>query len=69
LKPSLANLNETGMFTSERVHVREIVVIQGAGRQAGRPLGLSPDRLPFRGGVDISAATSINLFQGRNHGD
>jgi hypothetical protein len=62
------NLNETGTITSERVHVGEIGVILAA--TAGRATSdASPDRLPFPGGVDISAATPISPFQGRNHGD
>jgi hypothetical protein len=68
LEPILANVNEPGMLASERVHLGEIVVIYRIG-PAGRSRGISPDRLPLPGVVDISAATPINAFQGRNHGD
>jgi hypothetical protein len=64
----LDNVNETRMVTSERVHVGEIAVIWTAlGVRAFRDI--SPDRLPCVERVDISAATPISAFQGRNHGD
>jgi hypothetical protein len=68
LKPSLEKLNETGTLVSDWVHVREIVVIPGVD-WAPDIRGIWPDRLPLRDGVDISAATPISAFQGRNHGD
>jgi hypothetical protein len=61
MKPTLEKVNETGTLVSERVHLREIVVIPG--------LGVSSGRLPFVDGVDISPATPTSAFQGRNHGD
>jgi hypothetical protein len=36
LKPIPREVNETGMFVSKKVHVREIVVIWGGGCLAGR---------------------------------
>jgi hypothetical protein len=68
-KPMLAKLNEIGMPASDRVHLREIVVIFGTYWRLGRSRGISPDRLPFSGGVDISAAIPLSALQGRNHGD
>jgi hypothetical protein len=67
-KPSFVKLNETGTVVSDWVHVREIVVIPDI---AGLPdhAGMSPDRLPFACRVDISAATPLSAFQGRDHGD
>jgi hypothetical protein len=52
----------------KRGRVREIVVIPDIG---GLPdhSGISPDRLPFACRVDISAATPLSAFQGRDHGD
>jgi hypothetical protein len=67
-KPSLAKLNETGTVVSDWVHVREIVVIPDIGSLPGHS-GMSPDRLPFACCVDISAATPLSAFQGRDHGD
>jgi hypothetical protein len=63
-------LNESGTFVSERVHLREIAVIPGTDCPpwASGP-GISPDRLPFADGADISAAIPISPLQGRNHGD
>jgi nucleoside-diphosphate kinase len=50
-------LNAAGTTVSERVHVREIVVIFGmAAPPARAACGVSPDRLPIRDGADISAA-------------
>jgi hypothetical protein len=61
-------VNETGMVTSQRVHIREIAVIPAAlAGSANRDMSL--DRLPCRERIDISAATPISAFQGRNHGD
>jgi hypothetical protein len=57
------------MFVSERVHLREIVVIPGTDCPPGAEPGISPDRLPFADGADISAATPISPLQGRDHGD
>jgi nucleoside-diphosphate kinase len=55
-------LNETGTIVSERVQVREIVVILCLWiRRDIR--GISPDRLPFTQGADISPATSISVFK------
>jgi hypothetical protein len=54
-------VNETGTRVSERVHLREIVVIPS--------LGVPSGRLPFAGGADISPATPTSAFQGRDHGD
>jgi hypothetical protein len=68
LKPSLEKLNETGTLVSDWVHIREIVVIPGI-HWPPEIRGISPDRLPLRDGADISAATPISAFQGRNHGD
>jgi hypothetical protein len=51
-----------------RVHVREIVVIPGIDGLPDQP-GMSPGRLPFGCRVDISAATPLSAFQGRDHGD
>jgi hypothetical protein len=68
-KPMLAKLNEIGMPTSDRVHLREIVVISGPIIGGSGDPGISPDRLPFSGGVDISAAIPLSALQGRNHGD
>ena len=66
-------MNQTGTVVSERVHLGEIVVISGAAAWPdGRPRAvraISPDRLPSRDGADISAATPISGFQGRDHGD
>src|ERR1700748_3468308 len=45
-----------------RVHVREIVVILCLGI-ARKIRGISPDRLPFTQGADISPATSISVFK------
>src|SRR5216684_4175086 len=56
------------MLVSDWVHVREIVVIPGVNRPPDIR-GIGPDRLPLRDGADISAATPISAFQGRNHGD
>jgi nucleoside-diphosphate kinase len=54
-------LNETGTLVSEKVHVREIVVIPGVD-----PLlairRISPGRLPSPNGADISAATRKQRF-------
>jgi hypothetical protein len=68
LKPSLEKLNETGTLVSDWVHLREIVVIPGVDWPPDIR-GIWPDRLPLRDGADISAATPISAFQGRNHGD
>jgi nucleoside-diphosphate kinase len=55
-------LNETGTIVSERVQVREIVVILCL--WICRDIrGISPDRLPFTQGADISPATSISVFK------
>jgi hypothetical protein len=68
LKPILEKVNETGTLVSERVHVREIVVIPTfvAGRAIPRVFA---GRLPLADRADISPATPTNAFQGRNHGD
>jgi nucleoside-diphosphate kinase len=55
-------LNETGTIVSERVQVREIVVILCLGIRR-EIAGVSPDRLPFTQGADISPATSISVFK------
>jgi hypothetical protein len=67
-------MNRTGTPVSEWVHLGEIAVILGSNGAAGRPglraiKGISPDRLPSRDGADISAATPISGYQGRDHGD
>jgi hypothetical protein len=69
LKASLKKLNERGMLVSEKVHLREIVVILGADCPWGRSRSISPDRLLFAGSADISPRTPISALQGRNHGD
>jgi hypothetical protein len=69
-------MNRTGTAVSEWVHLGEIAVILGINGVAGSPRpvsgevkGISPDRLPSCDGADISAATPISGFQGRDHGD
>jgi hypothetical protein len=59
LEPIPGKLNETGLSVSDKVHVREIVVIWGIDWTLP---GISPDRLPLRGGADISAATPRQRF-------
>jgi nucleoside-diphosphate kinase len=49
-------VNETGTSVSDKVHVGEIVVIPGVAWR------VSPDRLPFADGADISAATPRSAF-------
>jgi hypothetical protein len=49
-------VNETGTLVSERVHLCEIVVIRSRWLPAER-VAEPPDRLPFAGRADISAAT------------
>jgi nucleoside-diphosphate kinase len=56
-------LNASGTIASERVHLREIVVIPQPYRRGWQIGGLSPDRLPFTGYADISPATSISVFK------
>jgi nucleoside-diphosphate kinase len=65
LKASLAKLNESGTPVAEKVHLREIVVIPGADRPPGRSRSISPDRLPFADGADISPATPLSALQGQ----
>jgi hypothetical protein len=67
-------MNRTATSVSEWVHLGEIAVILGMDGVAGWPGlcamdAISPDRLPSRDGADISAATPISGFQGRDHGD
>jgi hypothetical protein len=67
-------MNPTGTSVSEKLHLGEIVVIWVTERSPDHPgfgpiRGISPDRLPFRHSADISPATPISGFQGRNHGD
>jgi hypothetical protein len=62
-KPTAEELNECGTFVSERVHLREIAVIPGTRLSARGERGISPDRLPFADGADISAATPISALQ------
>jgi hypothetical protein len=69
LKASPKKLNESGTAVAEKVHLREIVVIRRIGCPPGRSESISPDRLPSADGADISPATPISAFQGRNHGD
>jgi hypothetical protein len=68
LQATPEKVNETGTLVSERVHLREIVVIPGsvAGRAIRRVFA---GRLPLADRADISPATPTNAFQGRNHGD
>jgi hypothetical protein len=69
LKPIFWQVNAAGTLVSEKVHLREIVVIPGGDWLAGRSVASQGGRLPFAEGADISAATPISAFQGRNHGD
>jgi hypothetical protein len=63
------DLNETGTTDAETVHNREITVIPDAAGMPGAARDISPDRLPYPEGADISPATPTSAFQGRNHGD
>ena len=63
LKPMPEKLNKTGTLVSDRVHLREIVVIPGVDCLA-RDRRISPGRLPSPNGADISAATRNSAFQG-----
>jgi hypothetical protein len=56
-------LNKTPTLVSERVHLREIVVIPGVDWLAG-DRRISPGRLPSLNSADISAATRNSAFQG-----
>jgi hypothetical protein len=58
LKSMPEKLNETGTLVSERVHLREILVIPGLDCLPAIR-GILPDRLPSPDGADISAATRI----------
>jgi hypothetical protein len=67
-------MNRTGTLFSEWVHLGEIAVILaivgGSARSGFCAIdAISPDRLPSRDGADISPATPISGFQGRDHGD
>jgi hypothetical protein len=67
-------MNRTGTLISEWVHLGEIAVILAMNGNTGRSRpcaieAISPDRLPSRDGADISPATPISGFQGRDHGD
>jgi nucleoside-diphosphate kinase len=57
-------MNEARTLASCRVHLNEIAVIPGID---GRPDKCTrwPDRLPFAGDADISAATSLSILQGK----
>jgi nucleoside-diphosphate kinase len=63
LKPNLAKLNESRTSVAEKVHLREIVVISGFDSLPGRSESISPDRLPFADGADISGAFPSALFK------
>jgi hypothetical protein len=61
-------LNAAGTWLSGRVNLREIVVIQRAAAGSG-DAGVSPDRLPFADGADISRPKLPSALQGRDYGD
>jgi hypothetical protein len=62
-------LNETGTVVADGVHICEIAVIPPVDRLPRQGRDISPDRLPFPDCADISPATPISAYQGRNHGD
>jgi hypothetical protein len=61
MKPSVETVNRVGTFVSEKVHLDEIAATL---ERLDVACGNRPDRLPSRGGADISAATFHPRFQG-----
>jgi hypothetical protein len=59
------------MFTSDKVHHREIALRSGAADQSDpiKVSGIRLDRLPFGDSADISAAISHHRFSRKNYGD